>query len=605
MSITQNGNILVVDDNLLNYEVIAMALRKEKYNISYAENGMKAIELTQTNTFDLILLDIMMPELNGYEVCELLKKSPQTSHIPVIFLSALTDTQDKVKAFEEGGVDYITKPISPNELIARVATHIKISNLEKELHGSNKNLEKLVAQSSKDLADNQKEYKLLIENQNDYIIRVNSYNHINFVSPNFYNDSEQDKSQINNASFKEIIYKKDKDNLPLFSEVLLNEPYNINFRARLQTKKGIRWIDWSCKGILTLNNTYDGFIAVGRDVTEQKDSEAKLRITQFAVDHSNMAIAWFFTSGEMNYHNSSFGKLFHLNRDEIIEGFSPELFFNITKDEWFSIIENVRSLNSYHIETMIPGANNKPVHIEIAFNLLTYKKSEYLIAFISNITEKKESEKRIRNEIIGEEEKERKAFIQELHDELEPYLAGIKLFSNQLANDSTPSEKKQLLIKNINEMIDSVIHKNQFLSNKHTPLVLYKAGLSKALYDFIETLNLDSGIDIVINSSDIQNTRFKEELELVIYKTITELINNTILHANASQISIEFNQKGGLLEIIYNDDGIGFDTTIVSSQTTESGLQRLYKRLQTTSANYVLESSSGRGVDFKAIFEIN
>ncbi len=117
--------ILLVDDNPKNLKLLGNLL-KGTYKTVVAESGREALEFVKKRVPELILLDIMMPEMTGFEVCERVKASPETRDIPIIFLSAKTETQDIVKGFEVGGVDYITKPFQVPELLARVHTHIEL-----------------------------------------------------------------------------------------------------------------------------------------------------------------------------------------------------------------------------------------------------------------------------------------------------------------------------------------------------------------------------------------------------------------------------------------------------------------------------------------------
>ncbi len=125
--------VLIVDDNIDNRRLLVHMLRKSGYDLAEAADGHEALALTQEFCPDLILLDIMMPELDGFQVCATLKSDPDTADIPVIFLSARTETRDKIKGLEIGGVDYITKPFDRGEVLARVRTQIKIRRLTKEL----------------------------------------------------------------------------------------------------------------------------------------------------------------------------------------------------------------------------------------------------------------------------------------------------------------------------------------------------------------------------------------------------------------------------------------------------------------------------------------
>jgi class 3 adenylate cyclase/CheY-like chemotaxis protein len=141
---TIKANILVVDDTPDNVRLLSKILTEQGYQVRKALNGPRAISTAQELPPNLILLDVMMPEMNGYEVCAQLKASPITSSIPVIFLSALDDVSDKVKAFEVGAVDYITKPFQDREVLARVANQLTIQNQQKLLQEQTEKLEELV-----------------------------------------------------------------------------------------------------------------------------------------------------------------------------------------------------------------------------------------------------------------------------------------------------------------------------------------------------------------------------------------------------------------------------------------------------------------------------
>ncbi len=129
--------ILIVDDVPKNIQLVANFLTQDGYEVNFALDGKKAIEHAGTENFDLILLDIMMPEVDGFEVCKQLKADPVTSGIPVIFLTAKTDEDSIARGFEVGGVDYIAKPFNPQELLARVKTHINLTLREQELKNLN------------------------------------------------------------------------------------------------------------------------------------------------------------------------------------------------------------------------------------------------------------------------------------------------------------------------------------------------------------------------------------------------------------------------------------------------------------------------------------
>ena len=154
-------HILIVDDVVENIQVAMNILKEDDYEFSFAKSGDDALSLVNYNDFDLILLDIMMPGINGFEVCKRLKADPKTEDIPVIFLSAKADADSISEGFRVGGVDYITKPFHATELLARVRTHLELYHAKELLQANNLSLQvKLDLQEKRiftELEESQKE----------------------------------------------------------------------------------------------------------------------------------------------------------------------------------------------------------------------------------------------------------------------------------------------------------------------------------------------------------------------------------------------------------------------------------------------------------------
>ena len=153
LDLTKTEDILIVDDTPDNLHLLSRMLTRQGYNVRKALNGSMALTAAQTVAPDLILLDIMMPEMDGYEVCQHLKANAKTAEIPVIFLSALDDVLDKVKGFQVGGVDYITKPFQFEEVLARVQNQLALRAAELEVRILNAELEARVKERTQQLEE--------------------------------------------------------------------------------------------------------------------------------------------------------------------------------------------------------------------------------------------------------------------------------------------------------------------------------------------------------------------------------------------------------------------------------------------------------------------
>lgn len=145
------GDILIVDDTAQNLRLLSTMLRREGYNVRQALNGQMAMTAIHTRPPDLILLDVMMPDVDGYSICQQLKAEPKTADIPVIFLSALSSPVDVVKGFQVGGVDYITKPFHVEEVLIRVANHLTLKAATREIQELNSQLEARVRERTQQL----------------------------------------------------------------------------------------------------------------------------------------------------------------------------------------------------------------------------------------------------------------------------------------------------------------------------------------------------------------------------------------------------------------------------------------------------------------------
>ncbi len=156
---SHRAKILIVDDKPDNRELLSTILASQGYDIEESDRGKLAIKIAKTDPPDIILLDAAMPEMDGFEVCQILKSDRRTQNIPIIFISAMKEAKDKTKAFNLGGNDYITKPFQIEEVIARVKNQLKIQSLQTELKSKNIRLEEEIRQRQAT------EDKLLILNQ--------------------------------------------------------------------------------------------------------------------------------------------------------------------------------------------------------------------------------------------------------------------------------------------------------------------------------------------------------------------------------------------------------------------------------------------------------
>ncbi len=155
MTEAEPADILVVDDTPENLRLLSRALGAAGYRVRAAPGGRFALQMARAEAPDLVLLDIDMPDLNGYQVCDALQADETLRHVPVLFLSALQGPEAKLRAFQSGGRDFVTKPYNVEEVLARVRTHVEMRRLENALQLHNLELERLVAEQVREISDAQ------------------------------------------------------------------------------------------------------------------------------------------------------------------------------------------------------------------------------------------------------------------------------------------------------------------------------------------------------------------------------------------------------------------------------------------------------------------
>jgi PAS domain S-box-containing protein len=318
----KTGDILIVDDEPASLEILSEILSLEGYRVQPAKNGQMALKTIRKSLPDLVLLDIMMPGLTGFDVCHKLKTNDRTKDIPVIFISALQIAPEKVRAFEAGAVDYITKPFHVPEVLARVNTHITLRRTQIELAVQNQQLEAEIAiRETIEAAKNQ--FEKTFHAQIDAIFILNaevppiivdcnntactmfgySYEEIIGQTTEFLHRSPQDLRE-----FQELLY-------PMIREVGYARLYDFSMRCKDGT---IFSTDHSVVPLLNDEKQRIGWISVIRDVSRQKQAEDMLRKLSRATEQSASAVLITDPHGKIEYVNPAFTRISGYTPDEVI-----------------------------------------------------------------------------------------------------------------------------------------------------------------------------------------------------------------------------------------------------------------------------------------------
>ncbi len=280
------GVIVIVDDNPTNLGVLFDFLTDSGFKVLVAQDGESALQKVEYARPDLILLDVMMPGIDGFETCRQLKAKASTQDIPVIFMTALSDTVDKVKGFNLGAVDYITKPVQQEEVRARVTTHLTIRNLQKKLEAQNVQLqqeiqEKQQAEESRRVTE--QKYRSIFENATEGIFQVTPEGTYITANPALariygYSSPEELMTQITNTTqqlYVEPMRRADLAALMQRSDILSD------VESQVYRKDGsVIWISENIRAVRDTSGAllyYEGTVA---DITERRQAEVALRLAR-------------------------------------------------------------------------------------------------------------------------------------------------------------------------------------------------------------------------------------------------------------------------------------------------------------------------------------
>lgn len=289
----KRNDILVVDDTPANLKFLSLMLSRRNYEVRTATDGPMALEAVREAPPDLILLDIMMPRMDGYEVCRRLKSDAVTRDIPVIFISALDDANDKVKAFKSGGVDYITKPFELQEVLARVANHLTLRQLQRKLQEANNELERRVEERTaelvntnvslkeeiaerhrieKSLRENEEKYRNVFEDSKDTIFIFRPTGQIEDINSAGLTMFGYSRAEILTLPTNELFVTP--PDLQRFHQEIEQKGGVKDFEVKLKKKDGSQM---DCLITATLHKSDTGLVlgyqGIIRDITERKQAE--------------------------------------------------------------------------------------------------------------------------------------------------------------------------------------------------------------------------------------------------------------------------------------------------------------------------------------------
>ena len=337
------GEILIVDDAAINLKLLIRILAESHYQVRSAKNGREALKTVAEKVPDLILLDVLMPEMDGFEVCRRLKAQAYSRDIPVIFVSALNDVVDKTKGFQLGAVDYITKPFESAEVLARVQTHLTIRShqmkleavnrqlrsAENELRRMNAELEERVRRRSVALEKanlgirrSEERFREFVEGTDNLIARIDARGHLVYVNNAAHKVFGMPPEECIGLSLFSFVEARDRERTEdWFSVCARDRVTSATIENRLVSRAGDRHdLIWTVNFHYHDQGHLDHVNLIARDITERKCEEMVRacfwRLLEYAADHSVMELLTKFLDEVEDLTDSEIGFYHFLEEDQ-------------------------------------------------------------------------------------------------------------------------------------------------------------------------------------------------------------------------------------------------------------------------------------------------
>ncbi|WP_461630616.1 sensor histidine kinase [Labilibaculum euxinus] len=372
----------------------------------------------------------------------------------------------------------------------------------------------------------------------------------------------------------------------------------VEFRIQAKNKTWM-WLKAKAK-IMNFESQKQAINLVGTliDITQRKEAEKKIKASEkrwrSLIEQAADEIIILNFDGQIMDVNLAATTMLGYTRDEIIGSNVTLLDHKFELDQLHSYWQKLNPKNpSLKLESVQQRKDKTTFPVEIHFSLIDLPDSRLILAVISDISVRQETERKVLNAVIETEENERKRFATDLHDSIGPLLSSINLYLSALAK-SKLSDRNEKIITASREIVNETLVNIKEISNNLSPHVLNDFGLVNAIHSFINQINLSKSINITLDSKNLEG-RLNQQVEVVIYRVVTELINNTIKHAGASNIQITLSKENNSLNLIYIDDGKGFNPQEISIETSGMGLYNILSRIRSLNGTHNIQSTPETG----------
>ena len=628
------GDILVVDDDRPSRQALSTLLADHGYEVRSAPDGPTALMIVAADPPDLILLDVLMFEMDGYEVCRRLKTRPESCDIPVLFVSALGEMVDRVKGFEAGGVDFITKPFQAEEVLARVATHLALRSAHKQLETQYAELRKL-SQAIKQSAN--------------VVIITDPEGRIEYANPRFETTTGYTLAEAIGQNPR--ILKSDVHSDAYYQELWETITSGQTWQGELYNKRKdgrLYWEQATITPVCDESGQITNYIAVKEDVTERKQANEALRrrveeldvLNRIAVVVASLTDLPQGLAAVAEIVTSQFGAtlsaitMWRTGQNEILAWFSrdhgPEdmvgqflpmatapnirdplyhgqaiSFPNILAEPWPDGLENLFRTRNIHAMLVAPlrvrgtalgalvvmtdnaGRTFSPDEISLAETIATD-----VAAAIENARLYEQAQ-----ELAVSRERQRLA--RDLHDSVTQTLYSVALTAEALPRVwQTHPDQAQDALYNLHRLARGALGEMRTLLFELQPAML----LEKEPEELLRQLaHATMGRTQTMVEVGVRGERaLPDEVRIALYRIAQEALNNVTKHAAASQVIVELELEPEQVVLDIKDDGRGFDPETVAK--LGFGVRNMSDRAKEIGAAFSLQSYPGQGTQIQVVW---
>lgn len=609
--------VLLVDDSASNVALLQAILSDSHIQSETALSGREALEAVKKYSFDLILLDIMMPEIDGLEVCRRLKSTPETAAIPVVLITGMSHLADASAGFALGAADYIVKPIKNAEVLARIKNHLSIGLSQKALKAELESRIRL----QEELEAAQKLYRLVSDFAIDWELYWDETGALRYCNNRCESLTGYPASEFlsGTLSLPELAPPGQREMVEHALATADEHNETICEFELITRHSGGRYCLLSARPVHLENGHFSGIRANIRDITDRKLAERNLKDSEarfskifdsapsimFLVGPDteiilmNKAGLLFVKKTLTSVYGLRIGNVFAcVNSADHTQGcgYGPNCTSCVFRTCVVNTLERDTVFQRQESAMRLLGdTGQQEFNMLISTSVIKPGPEKVVLVAIDNITQVRQLEREMFSSVLQAEARERAHFAKELHDGIGPLISILYMHLHNLEKWGE-EEQRAKVVANISNLLDEASRQITEISHAMSPHVLNNYGLVKAIRSFVAKINTPQSPDIEFQT-DI-TFRLDQNTELVMYRIATELINNSLKYAKATRIHMILSRQDDKLIFEYADNGCGFDVEATLSRAKGMGLSNMKNRV--SMLNGAIEFTSAPDAGFSA-----